>query len=51
MAGKSLLIKGQEGGHDFRSNINYRLRLLLHCGVGLEPSAHRQDQRPHPSVV
>jgi transposase len=29
----NLLIKGQARGHGFRNFTNYRLRLLLHCGV------------------
>ncbi len=47
--GLNLLVKKiKRVGHDFRSFRNYRLRLLLHCGVAWEaaPTARMRGRSP-----
>ena len=49
--GENLLIKKiKRVGHGFRNVENYRLRLLLHCGVSWTASGSRVDARPSTSV-
>jgi transposase len=43
-----LIKKVKRVGHGFRNFTNYRLRLLLHCGV-LADSPHRKAARPLPT--